>query len=174
MKYNIEIIDFFKRHNLYDKNMFDYLESHSDGVDYYDPDVNFCIGLGLAIDPKTKKINRFRIGVPYCVDEKTTLVAIHEISHGIWAYKHLNKKYNDIEVELFPMLVERVYIEEKKSQELYSYGEFLDSTIDDDSDEKYRFALSNRDDLLASGIDDFRRIDKSTRKLVRIWKRKNR
>jgi hypothetical protein len=173
MKYNDEVIDFFKRHNLYDKEMFDYLESHSDGIDYYNPDVNFCTGLALALNSKSKKVMRFRIGVPYCVDDKTTMVAIHEISHGIWAYKHLNKRINETEIELFPFIVERVYVEEKRSKALKDYEKYIDGMIDESSEDKYRFALANREQLLESGID-YKSIERSSKKLVRKWKRSNR
>lgn len=169
MKYNDEIIDFFKSHNLYDKEMFNYLESKTDMVDYQMEEDRAFIGCGYSVDRKTKRLVNFRICIPYCYDDKTTLISIHEIAHGIWAYKHLNKKIKEIEVELFPMLLERIYLMENTSTALTSYTAYLDSTIDDEADEKYRFALSNRDILLKENYSDFSSIDRRTKKLVRKW-----
>lgn len=52
-------------------------------------------------------------------DYKTMLINIHEITHGIYAYKKLNKKYNpNVGIETLPMLYEKIYILENNSEEL--------------------------------------------------------
>lgn len=169
MKYNDDIIEFFKKHNLYEKEMFEYLEDKTDMVDYQMEEDRSYIGCAYSIDRKTNKLVNFRICIPFCYDDKTTLIGIHEIAHGIWAYKHLNKRVNDIEIELFPMLLEKIYLMENPSTILKNYTAYLDSTIDEEVDEKYRFALSNRDTLLNDKIDGFNSINKRTRRLVRKW-----
>lgn len=174
MRYNDEIIDFFKRHNLYEKEMFDYLQKQTDMVDYRVEEDRIYIGCGYNIDHITQRILGFRICIPYAFDEITTLICIHEIAHGIWGYKKLNQKYKSLEVELFPMRLEKVYITERASEILNNYANYLDSTIDENSDEKYRFALLNRDKLDDSALSSFKSIDKHTRKLAKSWKRFNR
>ncbi len=174
MRYSDTIIDFFKRHNLYEKEMFEYLQNHTEMVDYHYEEERLFIGCVYIVDHITKKISGFKICIPYVYDEITALINIHEIAHGIWGYKKLNKKYNNLEVELFPMKLERIYISECSSQKLKSYADFLDSTIDDDSEERYRFALYNRDKLNSCALDSFKSIDKTTRKLARTWRRHNR
>ena len=67
------------------------------------------------------------------------------------------------------MLLERIFLMENTSTALTSYTAYLDSTIDDEADEKYRFALSNRDILLKDNYSDFSSIDRRTKKLVRKW-----
>ena len=169
-----KIIEFFKKHNLYDEEMFEYILKRCDYVDYYDSDINFMVGCPAKVNPRNNRIEGFRLCIPYCWDEKTALVSVHEIAHAIYWYKRLGKKYNKIEEELFPMVVERIYLEENKTSTLESYEKFLDSTIDETSEAQYRFAIANRDHLLQSDISDFRYLDKSMRKFVRKWKRENR
>ena len=36
MRYNPKVIDFFKRHNMYEESMFEYLQDHSVMIDYDD------------------------------------------------------------------------------------------------------------------------------------------
>ena len=38
MYYGKEITEFFKRHNLYNEEMFEYLKEHTDWIDYRDED----------------------------------------------------------------------------------------------------------------------------------------
>ncbi len=173
MKYSDGIINFFKRHNLYEKEMFDYLQNQTDIIDYDDEDVRIFIGCAYNVDQITGKILGLRICIPIAYDDITTLISIHEIAHGIWGYKKLNKKYESLEVELFPMKLERIYLSERASARLNNYANFLDSTIDENSDERYRFALHNRDKLDNSTLSSFKSIDKHTKKLAKIWKRFN-
>jgi hypothetical protein len=169
-----EVIGFFKRHNLYEEKMFMYLKDHIDMIDYNDEDLRVLIGTAYAVNKKNRKIINMRICIPYCQDEITALICIHEIAHGIYGYKKLNKKYNPLEIELLPMILERIYIEEKQSNNLKKYADFLDSIIDEESDEKYRFGLENRGSLEERDLRNFKSIDRSTRKLARRWKRNNR
>ena len=174
VKYNSEIISFFKRYNLYEKNMFEYLEKHTDMIDYRMEDLRICIGCSYKINKNSNRIVGMRICIPFCYDEITTMISIHEIAHGIYGYKNLNKKYDELEIELLPMILERIYFEEKKTEKLTSYLEYLDSTIDGDSEEKYRFALMNRNESRFKDIKSYEFFSKNVKKLTRIWRRKNR
>ena len=169
-----EIIEFFKRHNLYDEEMFNYIVANCDEVDYYDKDVNFMISCNPKVNRYTKKIEGFNLIIPYCFDELSTLAAVHEIAHAIYWYKKMGTKYNELEVELFPMIVERLYFEEHRSPALEKYEEFLDGTIDSTSAERYRFALENRDDLLEKDISDFKSLGRTIRIRSILWKIQNR
>lgn len=173
-----KIVEFFKKHNLYDREMFGYLYSECQFVDYYDHDVNFMVGCPPKTNKYTNKIEGFSLVLPYAWDERTILVSIHELAHAIYWYKKMGQKYNkakdEIEVELFPMLVERTYVEENLTKGLASYEAFLDGTIDSNDAPQYRFAIESRDQFSSSDIEDFVKLDKATKKLARRWRRQNR
>lgn len=171
--YNDNIIMFFKRHNLYDEEMFKYLEEHTDFFDYYDDNYIGCLGSGEHIDSRTGKLTHFRICIPYCINKETMLVDLHEIMHGIVFYKHLNKKYKeDITIELLPFIIERMYLEECKDENLIKFHNRLDSTIDSNSEEKYRFALRYRDELYKDFNGDIESIEEKVSSLVKKWCKK--
>ena len=170
--YSEELISFFKKYNLYEFEMFEYLKERTDFIDYRVVEDRIHIGCSYKINKKNNKVVGLRICVPFCMDEKTTLISIHEIAHGIYGYKHLNKKINSLELELLPMLLERLYIEERKNKELEEYAMFLDSTIDSSSEEQYRFALENRETIKNAGFNDYNSFDKQSMKLIRLWKQK--
>lgn len=165
MRYHPKVIDFFKRHNMYEESLFDYLQDHSVMLDYNDPEQRYFIGFNCSF--KNGVLKNISIGLPYMQDYKTMLINIHEITHGIYAYKKLNKKYNpNIGIETLPMLYERIYILENGNEELRQYGEFLDSCITETSEEKYKFALRVRQRLLDNYNNDYKVVKKQSDKLA--------
>ena len=169
--YNKEITEFFKRHNLYDEEMFEYLSSHTIYMDYYNnPEARCTIGAA----PKriiNNKIQDIGICMPYPVDYETTMICIHEIVHGIEIYKHLNKKPIDpFRSEALPFLYERIYQQEINDKNYF--GEFLDD-INESLDNKYTFALYAREILLEKYNKNFNKMEKLSKKLVRKYKKEN-
>ena len=138
MRYNPKVIDFFKRHNMYEESMFEYLQDHSVMIDYDDPEQKYFVGFNYCVENGI--LRKFSMGIPYMKDYKTMLINIHEITHGIYAYRRLNKKFTRIGIETLPMLYEKIFILENGSEELKQYGEFLDSCIVENSEEKYKYA----------------------------------
>ena len=170
MKYSNEINDFFKRHNVYSEEMFRYLERNTYMVDYRDEEARIAIGCAYAINNITKVLEGLSICIPYNYDDITTLISIHEITHGIIAYKHLNKKYNvDITCEALPMLYEKLYVLERQTPELIKYEKYLDSMISDSSSDSYKYGLYVRDTLLENYNNNYNSMDRLTRKLVRKY-----
>ena len=176
MYYGKEITEFFKRHNLYNEEMFEYLKEHTDWIDYRDEDERWHIGHGIYVHPKTRKIIRFRICIPEIRDDMTLITALHEIAHGIWSYIYMVNgiKYSEDESELFPFLVERAFLEEHKSQKLSDLINKLDSLVDDKDDIRYRYAKDVRDRFKDIDIGNVDRIQKVSRRALRIWKKNNR
>ena len=172
--YKKELIDFFKRHNLYEKKMFDYLIDHTDMIDYKDEDARMFIGFGYMCD-KDNKLQKFRICVPFVTDNKTMLISIHEIVHGIVGYKYLGKKFKpSIYIETLPILYEKIYIDEMNDPALYEYGKYLDGLIGkSEADEKYRYALYAREYLLNKYNKDFDHMERLSKKLVNKYKNDN-
>lgn len=166
------LVDFFKRHNAYDVDAFRYIENHLDIVDSRDEEVQMFIGVAYAKN-QNDKLLRYRVCIPTCDDLTSTLKAIHELTHGIVAYKYLGKKFKkDASVEIMSLLFEKIFIEETKDQRLTDYGKYLDSMIDEESDISYRCALSVRDELY-EGYTNFDKTYKKGKKLAKKYERKN-
>ena len=172
--FNAKLIDFFKKHNLYDQEMFTYMARNCQFVDYSDPDVNFTVACGPRVNPNTNVIEGFQMVIPYYRGEKTAFISIHEMAHAIYWYKKIGQIYKPLEEELFAFIVERVYFEENKTPSLEEYVTYLDSTIDEEVRESYRFAYANRDNFIGWDISDFDNIDKTTKELALIWEKENR
>lgn len=170
--YSKEIIDFFKRNKMYDKDMFDYLQSHTDMIDYRDEDARMFIGCAYGINKETGKLDRFSLCIPFVENSKTALIAIHEIVHGIIGYKYLNKKFKkDMSIEVLPLLFERVYINEVNDPDLTNYADYLDSIIENGNDESYKIALEARNELLDKYSNNLNRLDRLSKKLVKKYKK---
>ena len=121
MNFNTKLISFFQKHNLYDKEMFDYFSKNTVMIDYKDEEQRMYIGCFYIID-KNHKLKDIQLNIPYIYDEITMLISIHEIIHGIILYKKLNKRYKkDNTTESMSLLYEKIYMEETKSKILTKY-----------------------------------------------------
>ena len=60
MKFNEELINFFKRHNLYNEEMFNYFSKNSSMIDYRDEEQRPYIGTFYLTD-KNKKITKIHL-----------------------------------------------------------------------------------------------------------------
>lgn len=170
MVFNSNLIDFFKRHNLYDKEMFDYFSKNSSMIDYQDEEQRMFIGTFYGINKKTRKLVSIHLNVPYVYNDITMLISIHEIVHAILLYKRLNKKTNlGIDYEALPMLYEKIYINETNTKEIIEYGKWLDSLITPESEE-YIFGLNVRDELFNNYNYDIDKMNKIVKKLVKKYK----
>ena len=113
------------------------------------------------------KIEKIHLVIPYIVDEKTKLVAIHELVHGIELYRRLNKKYdNQNNDEVLPMLYEKIYVEEQNNQELRQYQYSLDNQIKE-TDTKYHQALKIRDIIYNKYNYNIKTMRRLSKKLIR-------
>lgn len=164
MKINSKLIAFFKKHNLYDEKAFSYIEEHSTMLDSNFPDEMMLRTCAYQIDSRTNVLKGIHVNVPYVKDEKTMLDNIHELTHAIFAYKKIGKKFKkDITIETLPLLYERLYLLENPSEELKVYTKYLDSLVTQD-DKAYMFALQVREELLNS-------YDANPQKIVRRLKK---
>jgi len=167
MELNSELIDFFKKHNLYDEKIFYYLSNNTTMIDYNDKDKRSFIGCFYNLE-KGNKIKNIHLVLPYVIDDITMLISIHEIVHAIVLYRYINKKAKiGIDVEVLPMFYEKIYINEHNSSELIKYEEQLNSFINISKDRKYILGLQLRDKLLVDYDDD---INKNYRKLKKLVK----
>lgn len=164
MIYNSELIDFFKRHNMYNDVMFNYLQDNTIMIDYnYEENRDF---IGCFHIMKNGRLKKISLVTPYPVSKITTLINIHEITHGIELYKYLNKKFKlDKSCEVLPMLYERIYVNEINSSKLLEYANNLDKKIT--NEEEYLLGLKLREELLKDYNYNFNSMKRKVKKLVR-------
>ena len=85
MEYHPKIINFFKEHNLYDEKIFNYLKNNSIMVDYENPEERSFIGCFYILDQRNI-LRKIKLNLAYVMNEETTLINIHELTHGIENY----------------------------------------------------------------------------------------
>ena len=170
MEFHPKIIDFFKRHNMYDAKMFQYLKDNAMPIDYNYEEQRVMIGCFYLLNRKNI-LTGLRLNLPYATDDKTILISIHEITHGIENYYKIGKKFKkDITIETLPLLYEKLYILENPSPELIAYGKYLDRLIETENAEEYKFGLKVREKLLNSYASNMQKIQKKTKKLARKFR----
>ena len=170
MHFNSKLIEFFKKHNLYDEKMFNYFSENCGMIDYRDDEQRAFIGTFYFVD-KNKKLLKIHLNIPYIYDEITMLISIHEFIHAILLYKKIGHKLNlGLDLEALPMLYEKIYINDTNSPKLISYGKYLDSLIGDE-DEQYSIGLMIRDELLNIYNYNISSMDKKAKKLVKKYKK---
>lgn len=151
MRFNSKLIDFFKRHKLYDEEMFNYLEEHSTMIDSDNPEERIITGCAYLIDKNTGILKGLHLNLPYInprvEDEEMMLDSIHELAHAIFTYPKIGKKFKrDITIETLPLLYEKLYIMETMSPKSIAYGRRLDEMVTEEYPE-YAFALKAREEL---------------------------
>ena len=147
MRLNPKIIDFFKKHNLYDPEMFNYFEEHSTMIDSAYKEERIATGCAYLINRNTGVLEGLHLNLPYVKDEETILDSIHELTHAIFTYPKIGKKFKrDITIETLPLLYEKLYLMEHQSKELQDYAHRLDGLIDETNPE-YAFGLDAREKL---------------------------
>ena len=170
MVFNPELIEFFKRHNLYEKEMFDYFSKNSTMIDYDDEEQRIFIGTFYGVNKNNNKLVYIHLNIPYVYDDKTMLISIHEFIHAILLYKNINKKLKlDISYESLPMLYESIYINEKNNKNLLEYRNYLDSLITP-NEKAYMFGLTVRDELYHNYNYNIDKMNKLVKKLVKKYK----
>lgn len=170
MKYNQGIVDFFKRHNMYEEKMFNYLEDNTTMLDYRDPEQRDFVGC-FYVQNKKNILSSLHINIPYVYDELTALIDVHEITHGIENYRMIGKKFKkNITVEVLPILYEKLYILDNNSDRFRAVGKYLDEMIGRDSAEEYLLALKMRDELLKNYNYDMHKMQKLSKKLVKKYR----
>ena len=170
MTYHKDLIEFFKKHNMYDKEMFDYFSFNTIMIDYRDEDQRALPKCFYTRD-KNDRITNVYLYLPYIYDDVTMLVSIHVITQAIILYSQLNKKIKpDIDLNTLPMLYEWVYAKERNNPALFKYIDYLDSFISDE-DKDYCDSLAVREELYDNYSADMNKMSKMAKKLI---KKKNR
>lgn len=170
MYLNADLINFFKKHNLYEKETFDYIDKNSTMIDYRDEDQRMFIGTFYGVNKHNNKLVYIHINVPFIYDDRTMLINIHEFVHAILLYKYIDKKIKlGIDYEALPMLYEKIFINEVNTEEIVKYGRWLDSLIAN-KNEEYVFGLNVREELLKNYDYDINKMNKLVKKLAKKYK----
>ena len=166
MTYHSDLIEFFKRHNMYNKEMFDYFSFNTIMIDYKDEEQRALPKCFYTKD-KSNRITNIYMYLPYIYDDVTMLVSIHIITQAILLYSQLNKKIKpDFDLNTLPMLYEWIYAKEKNNPELFKYIDYLDSFISDE-DVDYCKSLAVREELYDSYNQNFNKMNKMSKKLIK-------
>ena len=172
-----EFVNFFKKHNLYDVNIFNYLRYNSIQFDYHDDEKRPYIGYHYLTD-KNDILTKIKLYVPYIDSHKTILINIHEYIHGIILYNKLEKKFKqEIDSEILPILYEKIYLLENPSKELEDFLNYLNNRITKDNLNliQYKIALEVQDEMLKYYNEEkptFIDLQKKAKKLSRRYKHK--
>lgn len=172
MKYDQRIIDFFKRHNLYDEEMFDHLQKNSLKAHYCDSNERSKIKCRTILN-KNGKVLDYLIVLPDVTDHITMLIQLHEIAHGIVAYKFLGKKYIKEYSEVLSFLVEKLYINEMNDSKVTEFSNYLDNLINEEDELSYKFGLYASEELIDDFDGDINKMNKDCKKLLRNYKKVN-
>ena len=170
MEYHPKVINFFKKHNLYDEETINYLKENTMLIEYDYPDERAIIGCFYILD-QNNILRKIKVNIPYSNNEKMILINIHELVHGIENYKKIGQVFQkDLTIETLPLLYEKLYILENQSKELIAYSKYLDNLIETNSEKEYKFGLSIRDELLENYSYNMQDMQKLAKKLVRKYK----
>jgi len=103
-------IEFLKKYNLYDKEVFDFIKDKTVYVDYMNTDSEDFIGVYPIVD-EDNIVRDLRMCVPTIVDDISISMNIHEYVHLIKMYSNLNKEYvEDKYKELLPVMYELLFL----------------------------------------------------------------
>ena len=165
-----QIIEFFKKYNLYEENMFKYIYSKTNYVDYYNEMENFLIGCYIKV--KSNRIIDFKLYLPYLIDKKTMLITVHELTHAIETYYQLGNKYQESNTkEVLPIIIEHLFVLESNDHELEQFERFLDDIEPTEENIPYVLALNLKDKLLKEyQNDNISKINKKIKNYLKKYK----
>lgn len=170
-----EFINFFKKHNLYNEEAFNYIRNNSKLIDYREEEKREYIGCYYVFDQK-KSLNSIKLIVPYITDKITILINIHEYIHAIIFYQHLGKKIKiEEDIEVLPILFEQLYSNELQNPKLQKYLENLNNHIKKTSPIEYQIALAIKQELLTYYYQKnptFQKLQNKSKKLSKKYKKK--
>lgn len=146
--YYNNFINFLKKHNLYNEEIFNYIQKNRILFDYRDEDQRIFIGC-YYICNKQGILQQINICVPFIDNQITLLINIHEYIHAIESFNNIGKKYEQKDTEeTLPMLYEVLYYLENPNKELEIYLTELNKKITKNSSNSYQIALLIQEELL--------------------------
>lgn len=169
--YYTEFINFFKRHGLYNKEIFKYIETNTEKFDYYNEDMMNIRGIYYNYDKQNNLVD-FKLYLPFINNEITAFINIRPYIKAIYAYPKLGKKYKENAAsEMIVLYFERLYLKENPSKEIETYLNNIYKSINEEKEQsKYKIALNAQSELEEfSQISNpsFQNLQKKAKKLFR-------
>ena len=145
--YYNKFINFFKKYNLYNKDLFNYIWNNSNFFNYLEEDYRPYIGIYYKFDKKGRLMS-FNLIVPFIDSNETLLINIHEYLHAIFGYYYIGKRIRiDESCEVLSLLFEKLYLSNNKDEKLQNFKIALDNMALKSNEEKYILGLKVADEL---------------------------
>ena len=171
--YYTKFINFFKKYELYNEEIFNYIEDRTIKFDYYDEELINIRGIYYNYN-KTNQLTNFKLYLPYINSEMTIFMNIRPYIQAIYAYTKLEKKYKaNAECELIAFYFEKKYLQDNPNQEIEKYLNNIYTTIKkQETEQKYKIALNVQPDLekyIEKNKPTFKELQKKAKKLSRNY-----
>lgn len=146
--YYDKYINFLKKHNIYSKEILEYIRRNSIHFDYLEEEKRAFIGC-FYLQNKKEILQKIHVCIPYIDSDITTLINIHEYIHVLSLYPYLNKKMKlTKQEEILPIFYELLYYLDNTSQYLQDEITKLNNQILASGQIEYNIALKCRQELL--------------------------
>lgn len=162
-----KFIDFLKRHDLYNQEIFKYIEENIERFDEHYNELMLIRGIYYNYNDN-EELKNFKLCVPYIDNEKTAFLNLGPYIKAIHAYPKLGKKYKqNAEIEIIVMYYEKLFISETKNKELERYLNNIISTIKKENTErKYKITVKALEELEGLEKDtNYKKIKSKAKKL---------
>ncbi len=138
-----KFIDFFKKYNLYNEEVFNYIKQQTIIFSIYNEELMNVRGICYNYN-KLEQLTSFTLYVPYINNEKTAFMNIRPYVQAICAYPKLGKKYKTAaDIEIIAFYFERLYLQDNPNQELEEYLNKIYTRIrDEETETNYKIALN--------------------------------
>lgn len=171
MIYYKKFIDFLQKYNLLDKESFVFISNHTTNIDYNNLEERNTIGCYYNINEEGI-LKDFKVYVPEIIDERTTIINIHEYIHALILYKHLNKKCEiGLEKEVLPLMYEKIYVIENEELSLREHEKALRETINEMNNDEYIIGSKVAEQLILNKKESIETLNEKAKKLVREYKK---
>jgi len=172
--YYVKFINFFKKHNLYDKEVFDYIWDKCNFFNYLEDEYRMYTGVYYVLD-KNKKLVDFNLIVPFIDSEKSLLINIHEYAHAIEAFYKLGEKFIlDDSCEVNSLFLENLYLLENNNEVARNFLNNLNEIRINSNEKQYVLGIKIADYLLNLYNDkkqlDLNKMSRKNKKLLKKFK----
>ena len=174
--YYTNFINFFKKHGLYNEEIFNYIARNTTSFDYYDEELMNIRGIYYKYN-ELKELTSFKLYLPYIDSEITAFMNIRPYIQAIYAYTKLGKKHKaNAECETIALYFEKLYLQENPNQQLEEYLNNIHTSIKEQKTEKkYKIALNAESDLkkyIEENNPSFNELQRKAKRLSRKYRRK--
>lgn len=146
--YYTKFVNFFKKHGLYNEEIFKYINKNTERFNYYSEEITNIRGLYHYYN-KYNELISFKLYLPHIEDNITAIINIRPYIQAIYAYPNLGKKHSsNIDVEIIAIYFEKLYLKENPDPELENYLNNIYTSIKkENNNNEYQIALNAQEKL---------------------------